>query len=213
MNNIKNLRELFGYTEENFAKLFHTSEINLLSWENFGELPHYQTLKYMSEVFGVPIDYIEGSGIFENWDEVLKYYQAVSYEFQDMLPCTFKMPYFDNHKLIDAWIDTRMYHPHEELQIIRWFAFAVSNIKITPPEDNAQGPEVNIEFTEEFNAIIDYHLANPPRKQSYSAAELFTGYIFELLNPEGQKKAADYIRDLIDSGQYSHSKGQVEKQA
>lgn len=206
MNHIAHMRELFGYSQESFASLLRVSPATVFGWE-LGEQVEYEPLKFMSELFGVPKNYINGTGIFKDWDMVLNYYEAVSYTLQKLIPDSLEMQYFDDKKLLCAWLDTRMYYPQDELQIARWFGFAVSNIEIIPPEDDEHDPEVRIQFTPDFEAVMmrqpltDFEAMRnlPPL-----AHKIYS--LIEQMSEDGQNKAVQYVSDLVMSCKYSKYK-------
>ena len=156
MNRIKQLRKFFGYTQDRLSKLLGVSRSTVAMWETTSQEPDYTTLSKLSEIFNISPKFVMGVGIFAKWDQIVKYYNSVSFELMRLIPGSLKMPSFCDEKYLRAWLDTRLYTDQDELQLARWFDFAVKNIQIIPPDDpnDTYSAEVCIEFTPEFEALI-----------------------------------------------------------
>lgn len=157
MTRIKQLRKFFNYTQDRLAKLLHVSRSTVAMWETTNQTPDYETLSHISQIFNIPPDFVMGTGIFSKWDEILKYYDSVVWKLREMIPPTLTMPSFCEDKYLVAWLDTRLYFEPDEMQLARWFAFAVQDILITPSEEypeSSQEATVEITFTPEFEALI-----------------------------------------------------------
>lgn len=61
MNNLKLLRKQKGMSQQKLADLLHTSQQSVHKYENDLAEPDIQTLKKLSELFNVSIDYIVGN--------------------------------------------------------------------------------------------------------------------------------------------------------
>lgn len=61
MNNLKLLRKQKGMSQQKLADLLHTSQQSVHKYENGLAEPDIQTLKKLSELFNVSIDYIVGN--------------------------------------------------------------------------------------------------------------------------------------------------------
>lgn len=157
MTRIKQLRKFFNYTQEHLAKLLHVSRSTVAMWETTNQSPDYGTLSHISQIFNIPPDFVMGTGIFSKWDDIIKYYDSVVWKLREMIPPTLTMPSFCEDKYLVAWLDTRLYFEPDEMQLARWFAFAVQDISITPSTEcpeSAQDATVEITFTPEFEALI-----------------------------------------------------------
>ena len=157
MTRIKQLRKFFGYTQEKLASLLNVSRSAVAMWETSDQTPDYDTLRKLSQIFDIPPDFVVCAGVFSKWDEIIKYYDAVSYAIIREIPPTLEMPSFSGDKTLAAWLDTRLYFEPDELQLARWFNFAVYKIDITPTGKDPGGnltADIDIIFTHEFTAII-----------------------------------------------------------
>ena len=175
MTRIKQLRKFFGYTQDGLAKLLNVSRFTVAMWETSSQEPDYNTLRNLSQMFSVPPDFVVGKGIFKKWDQIIEYYDAVSCKLKFSFPMTLEMPSFCGDKNLSAWLDTRLYFEPDELQLVRWFSFAVRDIEITPTGKDPDGgltADVSVEFTPEFQALIDAEQLNIARQQQHSANEV-----------------------------------------
>lgn len=159
MTRIKQLRKIFGYTQDKLAKLLCVSRSTVAMWETSTQTPDYPVLKKIEQIFDAPTDFILSTGIFEKWDDIIKYYDSVCEELFKYIPRTLFLPTFSEEKTLCAWLDTRLYFEQDELQLARWFAFAVKEIAIYPIDDdqNHRLAEVDLSLTNEMNAIIAVH--------------------------------------------------------
>lgn len=157
MNRIKQLRKFFNYTQDRLAKLLGVSRSTVAMWETTSQEPDYLTLSRLSQIFNISPDFVMGTGIFSKWDLIIKYYDSVSWELIRLIPRSLELPSFcEDHTLV-AWLDTRLYSEPDEMQLARWFAFAVKDIKIVPTENTQNGElnaDVEVHFTSEFEAMI-----------------------------------------------------------
>lgn len=156
MNPIKKIRTALGYTQERFAALLHVSRTTVTMWETDKSEPGYETIRKLSNLYNIPSDFVIKVGIFEQWDDILQYYDSVINKLFELIPPTLEMPTFCEDKFLTAWLDQCLYE-NDELQVARWFAFAIKAIEIIPDPDNFDGirtAEVNLQFTAEFSALI-----------------------------------------------------------
>lgn len=216
MNRIKQLRTALGYTQAKLASVLNVSRTTVTMWETGQREPDYATLAKLADIFNISSDYIIGAGVFENWDEILKYYDAVAWELIRTIPPDLEMPFFNNEKYLNGWLDTRLYKSIDEIQLARWFFFAVKSIKITPIpmlSDGQLDAEVKIEFTQEFQYIIDGHSSDKPHTNEIPpVSNSDTGGISDALaKASTETKIAmdilsqlnsDYLDKAIDNLQY-----------
>ncbi len=162
MTRVKQIRKFFGYTQDKLAKLLHVSRSTVAMWETSTQAPDYNTLKTLSQIFNVPPDLVLGVGIFERWDDILKYYEPLSYHLMAPIPKTLDLPSFCGDKCLVAWLDTRHYFEPDEMALARWFDFAVEKISFTVTDD-PENPldDVEIRFTTEFQALIEAEKRRP----------------------------------------------------
>ena len=167
MNSIKKIRTSLGYTQERFASLLHVSRTTVAMWETGKSEPGYETIRLLSTLFNISADFIIQAGVFEHWDDVVTYFDSVNYKLDQLIPPGLKMPTFCEDKNLTAWLDQTLYD-NDELQVARWFSFAVKQIKIYPDEDTPDGirsADVDVEFTAEFNALINDYLHRAQNNQ------------------------------------------------
>lgn len=195
MTNTKKLRKFFGYTQDQLAKLLGVSRSTVAMWETTQQEPDYETLKRISMIFDVSSDFVMGEGIFSKWDQIIEYYDDVSYALIQLIPPELKMPSFSEDRYLSVWLDTRLYSEPDELQLARWFSFAVKYIHITPTGHSLDGQktaDVEIVFTPEFEALIQAEKTSKRKPASASAdgltdIDIRRAMWFRSLHPETQK--------------------------
>lgn len=201
MNNIKKIRTFYQYTQKQFAKLVGVDEETVSQWEYDSETQgfSYDVLRDMSLIFHIPSDFIKGTGIFAQWDQIRDYYDAVTVELFNLVPDRLKMPTFCPDKYLGVWLDTRLYPPYkDEIELARWFAFAIQDIQIAPTGEDPDGnktADVSIVFTPEFTALIDAE--EKQSRESYS--------IMQVASMDG----SFYVKELTD-GQARYYKTELD---
>lgn len=186
MIRIKKLRKTLGYTQEKLAKQLNVSRTTVAMWETGGREPDYDTLVKITEIFNIPADYIIGAGIFKQWEDIIKNYDDILFELMKLIPRGLELPSFSGEKTLVAWLDQQMYKPTDELQLIRWFAFAIKSIELVD-QKGGDSPQIKIDFTPEFAAIIKAYKPAPLR--IVTVQQGLEEFIARHLNSAGSKLA------------------------
>ncbi len=202
MNNVKKLRSFFHYTQTQFAKLLGVDKAVVSQWENGSREPGYDALRDLSLIFHVSPDFVKGTGIFSQWEHICDYYDVIDWVFLRLIPDRLIMPTFCDDKYLSSWLYTRLYPPYkDEIELARWFAFAVQDIQITPTGEDPDGgktADVEIAFTPEFAALIDAEEKRSKDRKSFDMMQIAcrdgTFYVKELTN--GQAK---YYKMKLDN--------------
>ncbi len=74
---IYKLRKELGLTQKALGEKLETTKQNINNWEKCISTPSADTLVKISEFFHVPIDFLLGQGIFENWEQIEENKEAV----------------------------------------------------------------------------------------------------------------------------------------
>jgi|GEM_PF-2287412 len=195
MTRIKQLRKILDFTQAKMANQLGVARSTVSMWEVSNQEPDYDTLKKITLLYHVPADYVMGRGVFSQWDDIIKYYDEVSFTLVNMIPAGFELPVFSDEKSLIAWLDTRLYFERDELALIRFFAFAVGEISLIPVEDPVESEariNVDISFTRDFAALIKAY--EPEAKPKVvSIADAFLRECYDLL----QKRDQEIIKSLI----------------
>lgn len=149
MNYIKKARKLNNLTQAQLAIALNVGRTTVTMWETSSQCPDNETLVRLSKILHVPVDFLIGAGVFENWDEIMQHEEAVFYAIRDKIPPNYSDPIRDNKFLI-ANLDTAFYKK-DELFLIQWFANAVKSVTINNQKT------VEIEFTPMFESAIKLH--------------------------------------------------------
>ena len=54
-DNLKDLRKSRGYTQDRFARVIGTNQVNVSAWELGTRRPNLETIKHIAEIFRVPV--------------------------------------------------------------------------------------------------------------------------------------------------------------
>ena len=68
--NLKALRKSRGYTQDRFAKVIGSNQVNVSAWELGTRMPYLDTIKHIANTFNIPLSSlisIEESGIEEDY--------------------------------------------------------------------------------------------------------------------------------------------------
>lgn len=214
MTNTKRLRKFYGYTQEQLAKLLGVSRSTVAMWETTQQEPDYEVICKIAQIFNVPADYVMGRGIFSKWEQILEYYPDVSFRLMNLIPRDFEMPSFSDEKTLIAWLDTRLYNEPDEMQLARWFAFAVKDIVITPKgynENKEKYADVEIEFTSEFKKLIENHrnsISCAPSNDVRNIGELLArqGYLIPSTEDKRKPEHVNIIKIAGRDGSFQERK-------
>ena len=72
--NLKELRKSRGYTQDKFARVINSNQVNVSAWELGTRVPTLATIRHIADTFKVPLSSlisIEESGIEEDADREL----------------------------------------------------------------------------------------------------------------------------------------------
>lgn len=162
MNRIKNVRNVLGLTQDKFAKSLNVSRSAVAMWESDASNPDYTTLCNISLLYNIPADFILGTGVFSKWETILENYDDVWSKLNRIIPDDLFLPTFCEDKYLTAWLDDRLYDERDELQLARWFAFAVQQIEIPEAHQVGSCHDISVTFTPEFEAVISSHKQKTP---------------------------------------------------
>lgn len=206
MNNIKKARKMSGYTQEKLGEMLQVSRSTIAMWETTQQLPDYESLLRMVELFQLPWDYILGIGVFSHWDEVLAHYDDFVWYLKDIIPPDLIMPTVSDEKFLIVWVDTRLYPGQDDRELIRWVGFAIKSIKFYTQEaefdDQNDRHVFEIVLSDGMRNIIEMSKYVVRERKVRAVGELFAQKVFDRLNDEGQQKVLVYADDLAANEKY-----------
>ena len=71
-DNLRNIREKRGYTQNKFAELLHTNQANVSAWERNYRRPTDAMIQHIADVFNVPVYSILSFDSENNYDDLVK---------------------------------------------------------------------------------------------------------------------------------------------
>lgn len=168
MTRIKAIRTASNISQSALADILNVKQNTISSWESGRTEPDFESMRKISEIFEVSVDFILSAGVFENWDMIINHPFMVYQELQRKIPPGFEMPTnMHSDRLLLADLDIWLNYDPNELLLARWFQFAVKSVQFEPEST----PETaHIEFTPEFDALISQ--SNIKKAPSYEDAGL-----------------------------------------
>lgn len=77
MERLVGLRKSRHLTQKQVAEGVNITEVAVQNYESGRRKPNYDTLIALANFFNVPLDFLVGRGIYQNWDLVMKYKEQV----------------------------------------------------------------------------------------------------------------------------------------
>ncbi len=152
MTRLKAIRTASNISQATLADMLNVKQNTISSWESGRTEPDFDSMRKISEMFEISVDFILSAGVFENWDMIMEHPYMVYEELRRKIPSDFEMPTnLHSDRFLIADLDTWLNYDPNELLLARWFQFAVKSVDFTPA-DNPQS--VKIEFTPEFSSLI-----------------------------------------------------------
>lgn len=155
MARLRQLRAAKGLTQGDLARIAHVGQSTISNWESGRTEPDYDSLREISRYFNVSADYLIGSGVFKNWDEILANKGSVYSVLRSKIPNDFVMIGAESFLISDLMI--WFFYDFDEIKLAEWFHFAVAQVKSFSNGNEWQYDDIKIVFTSEFSAILSNH--------------------------------------------------------
>ena len=115
---LKELRKALGITQKQLAKELGASERGIQQYELGERKPTYDMLIALADYFDVPVDYLLGRGVFQNWDAIVEHKEDLSAVLSTIHPALFA-------HLVEPW---------DEIQMIRLLPLLFQKIEFNGPD-------------------------------------------------------------------------------
>lgn len=164
---IIHLIELFDITAKTLMEATSLSNSAISEWKKGKAKPSAEALVKISKYFEVPIEYLLGMGVFENWEEFQseEALDAISNAFDT----DFEGAYLSTGESVIGLRYRAIFNG--ELERIRFFSWAVKSVKIEPGyRDWEEILVANVEYTDVFRMMISKEGRNDGLK-TYTASE------------------------------------------
>lgn len=157
---IFHLIEITGVEQKVFAQEIGTTDKVVSTWKRNSK--SYK--KYLSEIcgfFNVPPDYLLGTGVFQNWDTIMKYPVSVYSALKHEIPAEFIDTAVSREITLVAWLDKRMCYGiqgTDELALIRWFYRAISFVEVEVYDELLPDQFANVRVTVVLKPVYEKFL-------------------------------------------------------
>lgn len=91
MTRIKAIRTASNISQSALADILNVKQNTISSWESGRTEPDFESMRKISEIFEVSVDFILSAGVFENWDMIINHPFMVYQELQRKIPPGFEM--------------------------------------------------------------------------------------------------------------------------
>lgn len=170
-NFTKKLKLLLEVSHIDFATLSKELSIgkNSMSyWENNGNLPKGETLSKIANYFNVPVEYFLGTGVFADWDNIVKYRERVIESLSDTMS-------FMSKKILDGVNDVVL------VRLVQAFG-----VKLTIRDDGTCGVTMDIPVSTMPPEIKKSPLLATQQEEG-TIKERLLNILFEFSNDEIEK--------------------------
>ena len=200
IDRILHLIELTGINAKDLTEKASLSKSAITEWKKGKAKPSAEALVKISKYFEIPIEYLLGMGVFENWEEFQ------SEEALDAISNAFCADFEGQYISTGENMIGLRYRAifNGELERIRFFSWAVKSVKIEPGYRDWEAILVaNIEYTDVFRMMIseEDHAGGLRR---FSSSDLATDFIERMKESpydhleEDEKRLLDLYRTLSD---------------
>lgn len=158
---LRQARSAVGLTQKEIAAKIYLSQQAYAKYETGTATPSPDTLSSISTSLGIPVDFLIGSGVFKNWDNIIKRREDVYFQLQNMIPATMELNNFSSEKTLLGWLHTAFVSDleYDYIGIVNWFQFAVKRVEFIDLSDSGQ---CEVQFTPGFWAMIKIEKSNEP---------------------------------------------------
>lgn len=158
---LRQARSAVGLTQKEIAAKIYLSQQAYAKYETGTATPSPDTLSSISTSLGIPVDFLIGSGVFKNWDNIIKHRGDVYIQLQNMIPATMELNSFSSEKTLLGWLHTAFVSDleYDYIGIVNWFQFAVKCVEFI---DLSDGGQCEVQFTPGFWAMIKIEKSNEP---------------------------------------------------
>ena len=144
-----------------------------------------KNLSTIASFFDVPCDFISGTGVFSNWNDVMKHLDFVFERLKNDIPPNY-MWHEEDEKNLYAYLDTSFYYARNYSVFTNWLFESVDAIEIHPiKQDNcnfySEFAEVNIVYKSSFSKLMKaaWRDENKSGIRAIGVKEMFEKFIKE----------------------------------
>lgn len=197
ISRILHLIEITGTSQKELMNATGLSASAIAEWEQGKTAPSADAIVKISSYFSVPIEYILGLGIFENWSEIVQHKDAV---WGGLGNSPYNGAYFatEDGKSLRAVFYDAMYLETDDLSMIRLFAWAVKSIfffiRTDVDDDNTEFVEARIEFSDIIPLLLEEKSSAAPSRMT--AEDIANNFMDRMLNAPRYALNPDELRLL-----------------
>nr|DAO84302.1 MAG TPA: Repressor protein CI [Caudoviricetes sp.] len=155
MQNLRYLRDAKNITQSKLAGMLSVARTTVTMWETGDHEPGLKTMQKVADMFDVPVEFLGGTGIFENWDTIVDHFAEIYDAISSDIPADLYMHNFSGEITLKSWLLKIMVYGKQDLAIINWFKFAIASVDFEAGDDG--GTATHVVYTKQFASIIKMH--------------------------------------------------------
>lgn len=155
VSHILHLIEITGISHKELTSSTGLSGSAITEWKKGKAKPSTDAIVKISSYFSVPIEYILGLGVFENWNEIIQYKDSIWNALGDSPYARSYLATSDGKSLRSLFYEA-MYTEPDDLSMIRLFSWSIKFVRFTTCSDSAEGEtiEANLEFSDALLLLL-----------------------------------------------------------
>ena len=127
MQNLRYLRDAKNITQSKLASMLSVARTTVTMWETGSHEPGIKTMQKVADMFDVPVEFLGGTGIFENWGTIVDHFAEIYDAISSDIPADLYMHNFSGEITLKSWLLKIMVYGKQDLAIINWFKFAIAS--------------------------------------------------------------------------------------
>ena len=155
MQNLRYLRNAKNMTQGKLASMLSVARTTVTMWETGDHDPGLKTMQKVADMFDVPVEFLGGAGIFEDWKDIVYHFTEIYDAISGDIPADLYMHNFAGEITLKSWLLKIMVYGKQDLGIINWFKFAIANVDFETCDDGSTAARVV--YTTQFASIIKMH--------------------------------------------------------
>lgn len=196
MNNLKRARKANKLTQAQVAEKVGLTQSGYSDWERGETRIDSRSIDQLAKIFDVPVSFIIGTGVFQNWNQVIKYKDAVCGRLAGMIPPDIYLREFSDEKSLLSWFMINTIYSFDEINMIKFFDYAVASVSFSADDvdidivlDNRNPANIELKLTKQFEAVLRMHKTPEKKVKIISAAQAADEFLVGL-----RSKSADAIK-------------------
>lgn len=164
MKNLKYIREVKDMTQDKLASMLSVARTTVTMWETGDHEPNHKTMQKIADMFDVPVEFLGGTGVFEDWERIADHAPEVYDAISSDIPPDLYMHNFAGDITLKSWLMKVLVYGKKDLAIIGWFKFAIASVDFDTDENGLV--TAHAVYTKQFASVLKAHTSKWPDNAS-----------------------------------------------